>query len=376
MHKKTLKIALIRKNYTPYGGAEKYLELVSRELHSQGHDIHIFTADPWPDAPFSIHRIGVLRKPSFLSNVLFASRLRKNMLNSRFDCVLSFERTFLQDIYRAGDGCHKEWLKKRGAIESSVKRFSFKLNPHHRILLYLEKKCFENSKIIIANSNMVKQDILHHYPVPEDKIQVIHNGIDLNRYRPAGKEQKEALKRSLGVVDIKDSRIILFAGGDFRRKGLSVLFKAFSLMDRKDLKLIVAGRPVNQRYAEEAKKLGIDKDIIFRGAEKKIEDLYAISDIFVLPTIYDPFSNAVLEAMASGLPVVTTSSNGASELIDNGKQGFVIQDPLDSGMLAEKISAALLNSEDMGRQAHIKASGCSIEKAVDKIINLISAKGG
>ncbi len=352
------------------------MELVSRELHSQGHEIHIFTADQWPDAPFSIHRISVLKKPSFCSNMLFASRLRKNLLNNRFDCVLSFERTFLQDIYRAGDGCHREWLKKRGTIESSVKRFSFKLNPHHRILLYLEKKCFENSKIIIANSNMVKQDILNHYPVREDKIQVIHNGIDLERYRPVGKEKKEALKRSLGGSDIKDSRIILFAGGDFRRKGLSTLFKAFSLMDRKDLTLMVAGRPVNQRYAEEAKNLGIVKDIIFRGAEKKIEDLYAVSDIFVLPTIYDPFSNAVLEAMASGLPVVTTSSNGASELIENGKQGFVIQDPLDSEILAEKISATLLNSEDMGRLAQIKASGFPIEKAVDKIINLISAKGG
>jgi UDP-glucose:(heptosyl)LPS alpha-1,3-glucosyltransferase len=79
--------------------------------------------------------------------------------------------------------------------------------------------------------------------------------------------------------------------------------------------------------------------------------------------------------MASGLPVVTTSYNGASELVENGVQGFVIDNPLDTRAFAEKISTALLQTEDMGKKARIKAESYSIEKAVDKIIKVISEHG-
>lgn len=125
-----------------------------------------------------------------------------------------------------------------------------------------------------------------------------------------------------------------------------------------------------------AKNLGIDNKVVFRGAEKNMKELYSISDVFVLPTIYDPFSNATLEAMASGLPVVTTSCNGASELIENGVQGFVIDNPFDAALLAEKISAALEQSGHMGKQARCKAEDYPIEKAIDEITDAISEHGG
>lgn len=153
---------------------------------------------------------------------------------------------------------------------------------------------------------------------------------------------------------------------------MTTLFKAFSLLDIKDVKLVIAGRLVKKRYVSMAKNLGIDKNIIFWGTEQEIEKLYSIADVFVLPTIYDPFSNATLEAMASGLPVVTTSYNGTSELIDNGVNGFVINNPLNTRDFAEKISTALLQAEDMGEKARAKAEDYSIEKTVNKIIKVIS----
>jgi UDP-glucose:(heptosyl)LPS alpha-1,3-glucosyltransferase len=164
----------------------------------------------------------------------------------------------------------------------------------------------------------------------------------------------------------------LFVGADFKRKGLDTLFKAFSLLDIRDTKLIIAGRPAKTCYVSMAKKLGIDKNVIFRGAEKEIEKLYSVADVFVLPTIYDPFSNATLEAMASGLPVITTAYNGASELIEDGIEGFVINNPLDADALAQKISTTLQQAEDMGKKARLRAEGHSVKKAVDKIIKVIS----
>lgn len=301
--------------------------------------------------------------------MLFTLNLKNELKKNHFDCTLSFERAFFQDIYRAGDGCHREWLSKRETIEPFLKRLSFTLNPHHLTLLYLEKQCFLNSKTIIANSKMVKKDIMRHYPIPEEKIHVIYNGVDLQRFHPIGKEQKTAIKNSLGI---RKNKVILFVGADFKRKGLTTLLKAFPLLDIKNVRLIIAGKLVKRLNLSMTKKLGINKNVIFWGAEQEIEKLYSIADVFVLPTIYDPFSNATLEAMASGLPVITTSYNGVSELIENGVQGFVIDNPLNTLVFAEKISTALLHAEDMGEKARIKAERYSIEKAVVKIIKVIS----
>ena len=375
-----MRIVLIRKNYTSYGGAESYLNLVSDGLRAQGHKVHIFSASDWQGSPFQIHKINAVKKPSFLSNIFFALNVKNELKKDSFDCILSFERIFFPVrkkalsglsnwVYRAGDGCHREWLNRRKIAEPFFKKLSFALNPHHLTLLYLEKRCFSDSKTIIANSMMVKKDIMQHYPEAKDKIHIIYNGVDLERFHPVGKEQKTIIRNSF---DLKKQKIILFVGADFKRKGLDTLFKAFSLLDIRDKKLIIAGRPAKKCHISMAKKLGIDKNVIFRGAEKEIEKLYSVADVFVLPTIYDPFSNATLEAMASGLPVITTAYNGASELIEDGIEGFVMNNPLDADAIAQKISTTLQQAEDMGKKARLRAEGYSVKKAVDEIIKVIS----
>ncbi|GBD96425.1 MAG TPA: glycosyltransferase family 1 protein [Nitrospirae bacterium] len=367
-----MKIALIRKNYTPYGGAENYLNLLAGNLAERGYDVHIFSAFNRSGKNLTVHKIRTIGSPSFLSNIIFAANTRAELKKGYFDCVLSFERTFFQDIYRAGDGCHREWLDRRKSVDSFLKKISLTVNPHHLLLLYLEKECFSNSGTIIANSMMVKKDILRHYPMHDNKIQVIYNGVDLQKFQPAGTDIKADIRNDLGITADK---VILFVGSDFKRKGVPTLLKAFSLVERKDIQLLIAGKEAKARYLSMAKKLGINKKVIFRGAEREIHRLYSISDVFVLPTIYDPFSNAALEAMASGIPVITTAYNGASELIENGVQGFVINDPSDAGAFAEKISSVLLHAEDMGRQARLKAEEYPIDNAVDKIIRIISGSG-
>jgi len=367
-----LKIALVRKAYNPFGGAENYLRLVAQGLRTKGHEVHIFTRNKWSQDTFTIHEVKSIGKPSFVSNIHFAIKSRKTLKKEHFDCILSFERTIYQDIYRAGDGCHREWLNKRSVIESPLKKLSFLLNPLHLILLYLERECFHRSKVIIANSTMVKNDIIRHYSIPENKIHVIYNGVDIQRFHPLSKDKKIALRDSLGL---RDDRIILFVGADFERKGLPALLRAFSILNQDDVKLMVAGRTRRKKYLSLIKKLGIKEKVIIYDAQPEIERFYAVADIFVLPTIYDPFSNATLEAMASGLPVITTSSNGASELIEGGIHGFIIDNPLDIRALAEKISIALLTSEEMGKRARIRAEGFSIEKAIDELIKVISEYG-
>ena len=367
-----MKIALVRKNYTHYGGAENYLKLVADGLVSRGHEVRIFSSGDWPEE-YSVKKISSFRKPSFLSNVLFAAKSRRELQRGPADCILSFERTYFQDIYRAGDGCHREWLNKRGILESRLKRISFGLNPHHRVLLFLENKCFMNSKKIIANSMMVKKDIMKHYRVDDAKIEVIYNGVDIERFRPVKKEEKAVIRERL---NIKEEKVVLFAGADFKRKGLPVLLRAFSLIKRDGVRLIVAGKRPKSEFVSMAKKLGIEKEVTFWGPEKKIEQLYSVADLFVLPTIYDPFSNATLEAMASGVAVITTADNGASEIIEDNVHGYVLKDPLDHDTLALNISDALDRSEVMGNEARIKAEEFPIGNSIEKIVNMISEYGG
>jgi UDP-glucose:(heptosyl)LPS alpha-1,3-glucosyltransferase len=376
-----LKILLIRKNYSPYGGAENYLNLVFKGLQARGHDVHILSADYWDESLSKVHKVSIsIRKPSFLSNMSFALNTGRFLKRQSFDCILSFERIPFKkipyssnSIYRAGDGCHREWLRRRKIAESFLRRLSFSLNPHHLTLLYLEKRCFLNCRLIIANSKMVKRDIMRHYSVPDEKIEVVYNGIDLQRFQPVGKRQKTELKNFLGI---KEDKVVLFVGTDFKRKGLSTLLKACSLLGMDNMKLITIGKADTRHYSSLARKLGIEKKVFFSRGDKEIEKFYLIADVFVLPTIYDPFSNATLEAMASGLPVITTSSNGASELIEDRVEGFVINNPLDIKAFAEKIPIALSQAEDMGKKARTKAEDYPIEKAVDEIIRVISKHGG
>jgi len=151
------------------------------------------------------------------------------------------------------------------------------------------------------------------------------------------------------------------------------LLRAFALLESKNVRLIIAGRQARTEYVTMTKKLGIDKRVTFWGPEKDIKKLYGMADVFVLPTIYDPFSNATIEAMAAGLPVITTQYNGASEIIEEGEHGFIV-DPLDVTLLANRIDAALAGSEEMGRSARVRAEDYPVEKAVNAIVDLVYRK--
>jgi UDP-glucose:(heptosyl)LPS alpha-1,3-glucosyltransferase len=363
-----MKIALVRKNYTPYGGAENYLRLIAGRLSDQGHEIEIFSASDGFDDRFRLRKVSACKKPSFMSNLSFAAKSKEALQKVSPDFIISFERTYYQDIFRAGDGCHKEWLRKRAVIEPVIKQLSFKVNPHHLLLLEMERRCFNSSRAIIANSKMVKNDIIRNYSISPDKIHVIYKGVDTEVFQPVKNDVKKALRAS---CQFREENILLFIGADFKRKGVMPLLKAFALLESKSVRLIVAGRRASSEYVTMTEKLGIDKRVTFWGPEKEIKKLYGMADVFVLPTIYDPFSNATIEAMATGLPVITTQHNGASEIIEDGVQGYIVG-PLDVALLAHRIDAALADSEEMGRNARVRAEDYPVENAVNAIAGLVS----
>jgi UDP-glucose:(heptosyl)LPS alpha-1,3-glucosyltransferase len=360
-----MKIAFVRKSYTPYGGAERYLSQLMERLGVQGHEVHLF-AHRWeaqnsgegPDGKGGpvFHRVPVIPSPSFLEALSFALFAKRLLREQDFDVIHSFERTLYQDVYRAGDGCHREWLLQRRKIDPWLKRKTYGLNPLHRTLLFLERRLFQSPRLkkIIANSRRGKEEILRHYGVSPDKVEVVYNGVDLENFHPGNVTLfRKSLRKEFRIPP--EALVILFLGSGFRRKGLRVLIDSLPFIKKEvpQVALIVAGRDGIREYREQARRVGGERNVLFLGPTQRAKELYATSDLFALPTIYDPFSNACLEAMASGVPVLTTPTNGVAELIEDGKNGFVVRDPLDAAEIGRRILDFSLSSDRplMGERA-------------------------
>lgn len=366
-----MKLVFIKKTFSIHGGAERYLQTLIKELRQKGHEIHIFAAEWEKEEGIVFHRVKTLPYLSFLSTVTFNTNVKREITrNIKPDCVISFERTTCQDIYRAGEGCHAEWLKKRAYIEPFLKRLSFKINPLHLSLLMLERKLFETTPLIIANSNMVKEQIRQNYSVQDSKVKIIYNGVDLKRFSPENRVKwYDSMRESLSIS--RDSPVLLFVGSGYERKGLHTLIDSLPLLKEEGIKVLVIGKGNIDRYMAQAQESAVPEKILFLGSQKEIEKYYAAADVFVLPTLYDPFSNATLEAMASGLPVITTKNNGAAEFVENGQEGYVLDNLFDREELAYKISLSLKNREKMTKDSRKKAEAFPIEKAAKEFTEAI-----
>jgi len=366
-----MRLAFIKKRFSVHGGAERYLQTLIRHLRKEGDEIHIF-AHQWSEGEGAIfHKIGIVPLGSFLSVVTFNMNAKSALEKAHgMDCVVSFERTTCQDIYRAGEGCHREWLTIRSAVEPFYKKLSFRINPLHLSLLALERRLFSDTGLIVANSRMVKEQIIHHYAVPEARITIIYNGVDLMRFTPENRGTwREKIRRDLSVSE--HSKLLLFVGSGFKRKGLKALISSMALIKEEDIKALVIGGDEVSSYKRWAAQCGIGERMVFLGPQREIEQFYAGADLFVLPTLYDPFSNATLEAMASGLPVITTRNNGAAELIENGQEGFVVPDPLDVQELADTIRRSLPRLRVMAERAREKAELYPIQRAAREFTETI-----
>lgn len=325
-----MKVGLIKQSYTAQGGgSERYTNGLIAQLLVRGHQVRVLAAR-WDAAAATsgveLQRVPTLVGPSFLRTLSFALNGRRALEQADCDLVLSVERTIRQDIGRAGGGCHREWLIQRRRYRTGVGRDLFWLNPLHVALLWIERRLYspENTRAIIANSYRGKEEIIRHYHFPAERIQIVHNGTDCERFKPA------ARKPNLGET------VLLFAGSGFERKGLEFAVRALARLPA-SVRLEVAGKGKPTPYQRLAEELGVGGRLRFLGSSTRMEDVYGGSDILVHPAIYEPFSNTCLEAMACGLPVVTSRINGASEIVRSGENGNVVEDPADIRALAAAI---------------------------------------
>jgi UDP-glucose:(heptosyl)LPS alpha-1,3-glucosyltransferase len=360
-----MKIAFIRQRFAAFGGAERYMNLLIEHLAARGHEIHVL-ANQWDNSSVAKnvrwHRIPMIRIFSFLRAWSFARNCRTAVQRGDFDFVISLDRTLQQDIYRSADGCHREFFARRMRFASLPRRIRLRLNPLHYILLWLEKKTYsaQNTRAVIALSHRVKDEILRHYDFPAERIHVIHNGVDVERFR-------------LSAPRKDDSKfVLLFVGSGFERKGLQFCIRALAKLPE-NVELQVVGKGSIAVYQRLAEKLGVEARVIFKGPIYDVEKIYPNADVLVHPAIYEPFGNVVLEAMACGIPVVAASFVGASEIIVPEKNGMVVQDPADIDELAKAIGALLDRKQLSSLAPEIRktAEAHSINGYVDEVLKVI-----
>ncbi len=286
----------------------------------------------------------------------------------RFDIIQSHDKTLYQDIYRAGDGCHIEWLRQRWLRTGLAGKLSIVFNPYHWLVLSLERMIFRGHryKKILAISDLVKKNIIENYRVPAPDIEVIYNGVDLEKFHPDNKiKYRSSIRKQHGLSE--SDFVVLFVGSGFERKGVKYLIQAVEALSAPVSVLIVGKGP-----EEKFKNPGGRQKIVFCGPRRDIEKYYAASDVFVFPSIYEPFGNVHLEALASGLPVITTQNSGAAEIIRQGVNGFVVERPEDYRAIADKIRMLTEGNkrESMSLEARSLAEKFTFKRYTDEIMKL------
>jgi UDP-glucose:(heptosyl)LPS alpha-1,3-glucosyltransferase len=357
-----MKLALVRRQFSATGGAELYLQRLLAALAGRGHELHLF-AEAWSGFPAGtqLHPIPVsgnrATRPRF-----FAEAVRAALAQKKFDCVFSLERTLKQDVYRAGDGVHRVWLQRRREFAPWWKKPLAGHGAFHKNLLALEAQTFDpkNTRHIIVNSEMVRREILENFPFPSERIHLVRNGVDTARFQSG---RRLETRQRFGIKN--DECLLLFAGSGRERKGLNFLLRAFSKLPNLNLKLLVAGkdRPPLFRPA----------GVVFAGPLPDMENIFAAADLLVFPPIYEPSANVVIEALAAGCPVVTSAQNGASELIREGCNGSVVENPADIQSLAGAVSfwrgrkmAGLPDAADLSLERNVSETLAVLELAAQE----------
>jgi UDP-glucose:(heptosyl)LPS alpha-1,3-glucosyltransferase len=356
-----MKIALIHKKYTTHGGTERYMVGLSKFLVKKGHEVHVITGnidESSKSEGITYHLVPAWGKHLGIDKHIFAQSAKREVKKHNFDIIQSFSRLGFGDVIRIGGGCHQVFLDKYlSSLENPLykfkKKLEYKLSLQDFFTRYYEAEDFKkgNYKKIVAVSQMVKDDIIKIYDVPENDIIVNHNGVDIEKFNPNNKNKFSQEIRNKHDLSENDY-VLLFLGTGFKRKGLKYVLE--SLKNTKSAKLLIVGKGDIDKFKSKAEELSVLDRCRFIGPVREVEKYYAAADVFVFPSIYDPCANVTLEAMASGLPVITTVDNGASGVIENKKNGYILDRPDNIKKMVEYINK--LKNNDLRKTFSEKAS--------------------
>jgi UDP-glucose:(heptosyl)LPS alpha-1,3-glucosyltransferase len=369
-----VRIGLVIKNFEPsLGGAEHWTWQFAQWLIAKGYEVHVVASR------FPGHASRVVPHPvtPLASPLEWAAAAKETLKPLRLDIVHDMGQGWHCDIFQPHGGSrvasfeHNLLLLPRW--RRPLKRLVTRMLPRYAALDELARRQYApDGRRVIALSHMVAAHMRRYQSAQPGQLRIIYNGVDLERFSPEHRRiHREPIRRRLGV---RDEMLAFIAAHNYRLKGVPTLLRAAArlLRDGNRIHVAVAGGKDVPSYQKLAARLGAGDAVTFVGTQSDIVPYYAAADVYVQPTFYDPCSLVVLEALASGLPVITSRYNGASELMRDGVEGFIIDDPSDDLALSDRLRR-LLNGdlrETMQRAARGLAENHSFERNCQEIVAL------
>lgn len=384
----TRKIAMALENFSRFsGGAESYAVELAETLASRDWEVHLigYTWDGNPSGAI-FHKITKLPKliPPFLRILHFALRHSSIVRNLDLDIVLGFGNTIDMNVYQSHGGVHFVTSLKKTRVESNpivrlAKVLLTFVSPKSLTRSWIESAPFRKKKrpVIIAISDMVRNDICRCHHLRKEDVHLVYNGVNLERFKL---EPAPDSRRNVRLpIGFSDQVLFLFMAYDFKKKGVRYLIEAagklLNQVGPRKFSVVIVGAEPSPSLLRLIRELDLESTVVFQGSTKEPEKYYNACDVFVLPTFYDACSLVIFEAMACGLPVITTVDNGASGVITQGVDGQVLNDPRDVPAMAEAMRRFLdvnfLKKASLA--ARNTASHYSIQSNHDQIIAILDS---
>ncbi len=343
-----MKVALVTEWLDAWrGGAETSTLQFMHHLMAKGIEVHVFTRSrPSPAPGLSVHTVSGASMSRTRQSITFARRVERHVANGRFDIVHAITPCRGADVYQPRGGTVAETIERNLALirttsGQSLKRCANRFNFKQRYQLRLEREILggADGPIVVAISDYVVRQLEGHYALPEERIRKVYNGVDPDDATEETRaKNRAAIRTEFGVRE--DQCLVLLIAHNFRLKGVGRWMEALALLRKRgvdDVRSLVIGKGDSVRWHTRAARLGVDDLLAFTGPTDRVAAFRHAAEALVHPTYYDPCSRVVLEAMSAGLPCITTRWDGASEMVRDGKSGYVIDDVCDTATLADRI---------------------------------------
>lgn len=378
-----MKIALVILHAEPArGGAERYTVDLTQALRRRGHETTLLATSfcegvkSDSDVAFSVRAAS--RAGRYAQ---FLDQLDSHLEAGSFDIVHAMLPVRRCDVYHPHAGLAVEaiasgHLKYDGAAKRAVARAATRFNRRRQRFARVERELLTSDKppSVLCLSEYIKGDVRKHYSLPEDRLATLFNAVDLAKFDPAARPgARDEVRQRFNIGP--DKVVTLLIAQDFARKGLREAIVAVEKVKDPRLVLLVVGKQDPAAYRKLATEQKVADRIVFAGPTSDPGAFYRAADFFVLPTRHDPCSLVVLEALAMGLPVISTVFNGACEIMTDSRQGYVLSDPADTDALAAAMGRLLDPSlrQSMSHACLELRPKLSYDRHLDQLLQIYSA---
>jgi UDP-glucose:(heptosyl)LPS alpha-1,3-glucosyltransferase len=374
-----MRIALLTRRFdSAGGGTERDLIVTAEGLRAAGHQVTIFADEIRGAASdWEVRRVGAgPRLGRAVSLLRFAWTAAPAARRAGADMVLSFARCAGADVMRSGGGAHVSYLRAARKWRGALGAFAMRISPYHRIQMLVERQAFHSPglKRVIAVSNFVADDLIREFGIVPEKTITIYNGVDLDRFRPADdSSERDVIRQKFGVP--ASAPLVVFVGNGFARKGLGFLIEAWPLVAGGAFLLVVGADRQSDKFARQARAINVGARVVFAGTQPNVEAILRAADSFAMPSLFEPFGNVVMEAMASGLPAMTSAFSGVAEVIPASMRGFRVENPDDVGEVALRLGALFDAPAAVGREARATAEKFTWTRYARELSALIESIG-